>query len=303
MAILSSDEITLLDGAVGTELRARGVQVRDYRSSLWSALACVEAPEAVTRLHLDYINAGADVITLNNYAITPVLLAREGREEELEPLIRATARCAAEARDRADRKVLLAGSLPPLNTSYAADLVDRFSNNLATYRRLVAILNPLVDCYLCETLSTAEEARAAATAADQSGKPFMVSWTIERTGRGLRGGDSFAAAVDALKGLTPQALLVNCSSTSAITAAIPHLRQLSDLPIGGYANPIQDEPAGGEPLRVIRNPLTPDQYAHIARDWFSAGATIVGGCCDTSPAYTAALARMARDAKRRTAPK
>ncbi len=289
-------EITILDGAIGTELRARGVEVRDYESSLWSALACVEAPEAVTRLHQDYIEAGADLITLNNYAITPVLLAREGRENDLEALIAATAACAVEARDKADREVLLAGSLPPLNTSYAAELVDTFSNNLATYRSLVHLLNPSVDLFLCETLSTAEEARAAATAAQESGKPYMVSWTIDRSGRTLRGGDSFAVAIDALTNLSPAALLVNCTSTNAISAAIPRLRKLTDLPLGAYANPLRDEPAGGEPLRTIPNPLTPGQYAEIAKGWIASGATIIGGCCDTNPAYTVALSSTLRQA-------
>ncbi len=56
--------LTCLDGAMGTEMRARGVHVPDYKSSLWSALACVEAPDAVIKLHRNYIDAGADIISL-----------------------------------------------------------------------------------------------------------------------------------------------------------------------------------------------------------------------------------------------
>ncbi|MEM9531146.1 MAG: homocysteine S-methyltransferase family protein [Pseudomonadota bacterium] len=285
--------LTILDGAIGTALRARGVRVRDYKSSLWSALACVEAPAAVAQLHLDYIRAGAHVITLNNYAITPVLLAREGRQSELEALIDATARCAHQARREADLPVEIAGSLPPLNTSYAAELVDSFANNPTTYRRLVAALNPHVDLFLCETMSTAEEASAAATAAQESGKPYLVSWTIERSGSALRGGDTFDAALAALAHLSPRALLVNCASTNAVSAALPALRQLTTLPLGAYANPISEEPEGGEPLRTIDRPLTPAQYARVARGWMDAGATVIGGCCDTDPTYIAELSALA----------
>lgn len=278
---------------MGTELQARGVHVRDYKSSLWSALACMEAPEAVIRLHRDYIDAGADIITVNNYAATPVLLAREGMEDALEALSLKAAKCALAACEKAQRPVQVAGSLPPLNTTFDASLVGDFDSNLARYRRIVAVLEPHVDLYLCETLSTAEEARAAACAAQESGKPFMVSWTTERSGQTLRGGDSFVEAVRALDGFTPRAVLVNCSSCNAVTAAIRCLRALTDLPIGGYANPTLDEPEGGEPQHEISTLIGPDEYAEVARGWVADGATIIGGCCHTNPDYIAALRRVA----------
>ena len=290
---MATSGITLLDGAMGTELRARGVRVRDYKSSFWSALACVEAPDAVTQLHRDYIDAGADVITVNNYAVTPVLLAREGMEDQFEMLTEKAAQCALAGRDSARRPVRIAGSLPPLNTTFDAGLVGDFDDNVAGYRRIVATLNPFVDLYLCETLVTADEARAAAVAAQESGKPFMVSWTIERAGQFLRGGDSFATAVKRLEGLTPDALLVNCTSCNAVSAAIRRLRELTDLPIGGYANPVLEEPEGGEPEHVISAPIGPDEYAAVAKGWVANGATVIGGCCGTNPDFIAALRRIA----------
>lgn len=290
---MTTSGITLLDGAMGTELRARGVRVRDYKSSLWSALACVEAPDAVTQLHRDYIDAGADIITVNNYAVTPVLLAREGMEDAFEALTQKASQCALAARASARRPARVAGSLPPLNTTFDASLVGNFDDNVASYRRMVAALNPYVDLYLCETLATADEARAAAFAAQESGKPFMVSWTIERTGQFLRGGDSFVRAVETLEGFTPGALLVNCTSCNAITAAIQRLRELTDLPIGGYANPVLEEPEGGEPEHVISAPIGPDEYAAVAKGWVEDGAAVIGGCCGTNPDFVAALRRIA----------
>ncbi len=282
-------EITLLDGAMGTELRARGVKIRDYKSSLWSALACVEASDTVTQLHRDYIEAGADIITVNNFAVTPLLLAREGMEDDFEDLTLQSVQCARPARDQASRAARIAGSLPPLNTSFDAGAVGDFDDNVAQYRRMVAALDPFVDLYMCETLSTAEEARAAAFVAQESGKTFMVSWTIERTGKTLRGGDSFQAAVQALDGFSPDALLVNCTSCNAVTNAIRTLRPLTDLRIGGYANPVLEEPAGGEPEMVPTDPIGPADYAGEARGWIVDGATVIGGCCDTNPDYIAAL--------------
>jgi len=215
-------------------------------------------------------------------------------ENELEALTVKAAQCAVAARDSAPRPARVAGSLPPLNTTFDAGRVGDFDDNVAHYRRMVAALSPYVDLYLCETLSTAEEARAAAVAAQESGKPFMVSWTIERQGKLLRGGDDFSAAVQALDGFTPDALLVNCTSCNAVTAAIPRLRGLTDLPIGAYANPVLDEPEGGEPEFEISKPIGPDDYAAAAKGWVADGATVIGGCCDTNPDFIAALRRMAR---------
>ena len=83
---MTNHDRLLLDGAMGTELRARGVEVLDHITSIWSAAALVDAPEAVTSVHRDYIEAGADVITINNYAVTRPLLARVSMEDRFEEL-------------------------------------------------------------------------------------------------------------------------------------------------------------------------------------------------------------------------
>ena len=79
---------------MGTELRARGAAVPDYRSSIWSAMALLRDPDLVRQIHLDYIRAGADVIIANNYAVVPKLLARESMMDRLEALTRTACRLA-----------------------------------------------------------------------------------------------------------------------------------------------------------------------------------------------------------------
>ena len=78
------NNIILGDGALGTELRSRGVEVPSHTESIWSALALTENPDEIKNIHLDYIEAGSDFITINNYAVTRPLLARVGREDEIE---------------------------------------------------------------------------------------------------------------------------------------------------------------------------------------------------------------------------
>ena len=123
------DKITILDGAMGTELRKRGVKVGGYKSSIWSAFALIEDPDAIRKLHEDYISAGAEVITVNNYAVTRRLLSREKMENRLEELTLLACDLANQARDNSKKNVSIAGSLPPLDTSYRADLVGKYEED------------------------------------------------------------------------------------------------------------------------------------------------------------------------------
>jgi S-methylmethionine-dependent homocysteine/selenocysteine methylase len=286
-----TEDILLLDGAMGTQLRARGVDVPDYKSSIWSALALMQAPNAVRQLHEDYINAGADVITLNTYALSRKLLARENMDERLEELVQTAARVASEAKNNALQQnparapALLAGSLAPLNTSYRADLVGSFEENLTAYRETAALLAPHVDVLLCETMSSAQEARAAAMAAAQTGKAVWVSWTMAANGESLRSGETLTQALAALKDLPIEAILLNCCSISAINTALPALMSQTDVPAGAYSNPVYDEPPGGEPEANPTASLGPQAYADAALEWLRLGARLVGGCCDTTPAH------------------
>jgi len=68
---MTASQVTILDGAMGTELKARGADVPDHRSSAWSAIALVRDPGAVEQVHRDYIGAGAQVVTANNDAVVP----------------------------------------------------------------------------------------------------------------------------------------------------------------------------------------------------------------------------------------
>ena len=123
----------VLDGAMGTELGARGV---DTTSGLWSALALTEAPEAIAAVHADYLTAGARVICTNSYqAVVPALLRAGRTEDEARAAIAASARLALGARDRYTavqprEAVLVAGSIGP----YGAWLADGSESTCRAWR-------------------------------------------------------------------------------------------------------------------------------------------------------------------------
>jgi S-methylmethionine-dependent homocysteine/selenocysteine methylase len=289
---MAREAVTLLDGAMGTELRARGVDVPSHVTSIWSAKALLEAPEAVVQVHRDYIEAGADVITANNYAVTPPLLARAGLEDRLEELTAWAVELAQRARDAAGRGVHIAGSVPPLDTSYRADLVGEDAVILAAYRRIVSALGSGVDVLLCETLSSAREAVAAATAARETDREVWVSFTLQGSWPDhLPSGESVAEAYGAVSEVGADAYLVNCCGANFVTRALGTLTGLTRGPVGGYANSADVVPGSGRgaSAHIEYQPLDVDQYAAAASEWIALGATILGGCCFTGPAHIARL--------------
>jgi S-methylmethionine-dependent homocysteine/selenocysteine methylase len=282
--------VILLDGAMGTELHARGACVPDYRSSIWSAMALLHDPVTVASIHRDYIEAGADIITANNYAVVPNLLVREGLSDRLDELTRTACRIAKEARDQCARpSVRIAGSLPPLDTTYRADLVPPDAELYETYLRIARILAQEADLAIAETLTTVREAVAAARAAAACGLEVWVSWNLQLDAPVLRGGESLASGVRALDAWPVAGFLVNCVPTGLVPPALAQLRDATTKPLGAYANACEAAPDQEALDARTVSPLSPREYALASEAWVSAGATLIGGCCDTNPAFIAAL--------------
>lgn len=284
-------DVVLTDGGMGQELLRRSGAAP---TPLWSAKVLMDEPDLVRELHADFIRAGARVITLNSYAATPERLAREGAGEMFETLQRRAIDLAKGARDDvAGADCAIAGCLPPLFGSYAPALTIPFDETLALYRRVVAEQADHVDLFLCETMASAREGLAAATAACESGLPVWVSWTLaDDRPPLLRGGETLAQASAALGGLSIAARLVNCSRPETVSAAMPDLLALGGT-VGAYANGFTAVEAlkhgGTVSVLEARRDLGPAAYAAFALEWVEAGAGIVGGCCEVGPDHIAAL--------------
>jgi S-methylmethionine-dependent homocysteine/selenocysteine methylase len=287
---------------MGFELKLRGVRVPSHIESIWSALALIEDPDAVVDVHAAYIEAGADVLTINNYSVTPPILAREGMEHRVEELTELAIDLAEKACTRTGRRPRLAASFPPLETSYRADLVRTRDEILEGYRRIASALEGRVDLILCETLASAREASWACEAATETGCEYWMSWTLQGTRLNtLPSGESLSEAFTALGDLRPSAYLVNCCGANFVTAALPVLAGLTSAPIGGYANAERVAPddgrsgvdAGAESAqRGAATVLDPEAYAAEVRRWLEVGASIVGGCCGTRPKHIRRLREM-----------
>lgn len=288
---------TILDGGMGRELHRMGAP---FKQPEWSALALLLAPETVERAHRRFVEAGAEVITTNSYALVPFHIGEAKFQGEGQKLADLAGRMARKATEGAQHSVRVAGSLPPLFGSYRPDLFDE-ARAPAIIRSLIDGLSPHVDLWLAETQSSLAEARFAKKMLAEDKRPFWVSFTLDDDNADLarprlRSGECVAAAVTAMLELGADAVLFNCSQPEIMEGAVDAARAVRDAHgfkarIGVYANafPPQRDEAANEGLSDIRADLTPARYAQFAKAWLQHGADIVGGCCGIGPEHIAAL--------------
>ena len=293
------DKITLLDGAMGTELRNKGCTVPSHLDSIWSAQVLLDNPAMVQQVHQEYIEAGADVIIANNYAVTQDLLDRVNLGYRLKELTELSATLAQQAKSISGADVQIAGSLPPLNTSYRADLVGTTPSIIKKYQEILDVLAPKVDIIIIETMASSREAIGALEACKGLDKEVWLSYTLHGNRKNrLPSGELLEQAIHAVTPYDFQAQLINCSATNQLTEGLKVVAQHSGRPYGGYANPeevrtysdwqgLDKQP---EDLRKASTQAVDiPQYLQAVEQWIQLGATIIGGCCRTRPEHIRAI--------------
>ncbi|HLA44028.1 MAG TPA: homocysteine S-methyltransferase family protein [Aggregatilineales bacterium] len=277
---LAQEKPLLLDGATGTELTRRGV---DTGLPLWSAGALESHPEVVRQIHLDYLNAGADIITTNTFRTHARNVRGSARAKQM--TLKAV-KLAREAVESTGTDALIAGSVAPLEDCYSPHLTPPAGYCQREHMQMIENLaQGGVDFCLIETMNTIHEACAAASAARVMKIPFAVSYILDEN-QNLLSGEALQDAVNAIIPLEPSAILINCIPTRHISAALVALRGLTDLPLGAYGNMGTPEDVQGW---AFEGHIEPDDYCEFAVEWLNIGAKIIGSCCGSSPAHTHSL--------------
>ena len=276
---------------MGNELLARR---SDLVSGLWSAQYLIDAPQLVKEIHLEYINAGADLITTNTYSTIPSYLSKKNVEDRMPELIGLAGKLAREAADDSEKEIIVAGSLPPLEESYRPDLVIDAEEAIPIYEILIKELTPFVDIFICETMSSIKEMQHVMEALNNldNKKPVWISWTLKEDKKNrLRSGESIEEAFNASATVKPEAYLFNCTDPYAISEGIKVLKQLTQKPIGGYPN-VFNVPDGwtlDNDIEVSVRDLSIERFLEFAEEWRKLGASIIGGCCGIGPRFIKAI--------------
>lgn len=289
--------VTLLDGSIGQELVKRA---GDRPTPLWSTTVMMEKPGLVQGLHEDYFDAGATVATTNSYAVLRDRLVRAGLEERFEDLLAAAVQGAVAARD-AHGGGRVAGALGPIGASYRPDLCPAPDVAAGIYAEIAGLMGA-VDLLLIETVVSVNHAEGALRGVAGAGKPvWLAVSTMDEDGTKLRSGEALAELGPVIAEYAPDAVLINCTRPEVVAEGLEIIKGFG-LPFGAYANGftrisdafLQDAPTV-EALQD-RKDLGPETYADFAQSWVDQGASIIGGCCEISPAHIAEIATRLRAA-------
>lgn len=282
----------VLDGATGTELARRGVPTP---LPLWSAGALLTHPDVVRAIHEEYVAAGAEIVVANTFRTNARKLRRAGMFEQGEILNRtavALARVAANG-----GKVIVAASVAPVEDCYYPERVPDDDALLDEHRQMAAWLaSAAPDLAWIETINTVREGRAACRAMREAGMAAAVSFVTAERGT-LLSGEPLEAAVEAVEEFEPMAIGLNCIPPEGVTRLLPRLREMTKRPVAVYAHLGNPEPITGW---SFSSEVSPVEYGKYARQWWSQGANIVGGCCGTTPEHVRAVkaARAEGDGRR-----
>ncbi|CCV14493.1 betaine--homocysteine S-methyltransferase [Mesorhizobium sp. STM 4661] len=293
-ALLAEKGVLLADGATGTNLFAMGLEAGEAPELLNET-----APDTITSLHQNFVDAGADIILTNSFGGTRHRLKLHHAQDRVHALNQRAAEIARAVADKAGRKIIVAGSvgptgelLVPLGAMTYDEAVDAFAEQIEGLKAGGA------EVAWIETMSAPDEIRAAAEAAIRVGLPYTYTGSFDTAGRTMMGllPKDIHGVVDGLS-QAPLGVGANCGvGASDILASLLDMTEAKpEATVIVKGNCGIPEFRGTE----IHYSGTPELMADYVRLAVDAGARIVGGCCGTSFQHLAAM-RKALDAHTRS---
>jgi methionine synthase I (cobalamin-dependent) len=282
--LLAQKPVLLADGATGTNLFEAGLMSGDP-PEIWN----LEHPDRILALHQSFVDAGADIILTNSFGGNRRRLALhklDGRVKELNAIAARNARLVA---DGAGRPVVVAGSVGPTGDLFAPlgpmtedEAVDVF------FEQIEGLKEGGIDVVWIETMSAAEEMRAAAKAAVKAGMPYTVTASFDTAGKTMMGIPP-ASMTSVAGDIDPNPVAVGANCGVGASDLLVSVLQMTEANPGAIV--IAKANAGipqfhGDHIHYSGTPELMADYARLAID---AGARIIGGCCGTSPVHLAAM--------------
>jgi 5-methyltetrahydrofolate--homocysteine methyltransferase len=296
--------VLVYDGAMGTQIQARGLTAEDFGGKRWEGCndyLSLTRPDVIEQIHVDYFEAGADVVETNSFQASKVRLEEWGIGDKTFAVNRAAAEIARRVADRfstAARPRFVAGSIGPsgmLPSSEDPDLGRMSLDDLVPgyVEQAGGLIVGGADILILETCQDMLEMKAQILGAREAMRsqgrviPLQCSVTLDPNGRMLLGTD-IAGALATLEAMRVEVIGLNCSTgPDLMRDSVRYLAQNASVPIHCIPNaglPIND---GGRAVY----PMLPTPMAEILREFVAEhGVNIVGGCCGTTPEHTRALA-------------
>ena len=291
----------ILDGGMGQELLARGMEPN---GTLWSANALLQEKyhKLLLDTHVDFIKAGAEVIVTTTFTTRQIRLKDNNVEDKFEYLNKKAGEIAQKAK-KLYPKVLIAGGLPPQYLTYEADL--RPDSEIAdNFKTQAELLYPYVDFFYFDVLSSVSEFKIAIDCISKFNKPYLIGAHISE-GTNLPSGEKISEIITKIKHEKLLGIMLSCISPENYDLNLNEIKNLG-VPFGFKLNGFMktnpkpnytgayNNSKSGNPNEFlgVREDLTPEKMSEFAKKFKDAGATILGGCCETRPSHIKAFASL-----------
>jgi len=293
----------ILDAGMGQELLNRGLKPK---GTLWSAYALINEQyhQMVVDAHLDFINAGAEVIVTTTFTARRNRLIQNDCEKYFEKINIKAVELAQKARDISKKDILIAGGLPNQKQTYSADLgkdLDLIQKNFYDQAKL---LKNGIDFFYLDVMSSGLECDIALKAIESFNLPVLVGIHLRDNGE-LPSGEKINDIVKKYKNKNWLGVIMACVSPKAYEEVAEDLQQL-DIPYGFKINAFKKIPEGytvaskdewgnaGNPNTVLgkNTDLNESKFYEYAKNFKENGATILGGCCEIRPSHIRKIAKL-----------
>ena len=293
----------ILDGGMGQELLHKGLKPK---GTLWSAHALIDEDchQLVIDTHLDFINAGAEVIVTSTFTARRNRLIQNDCEKYFEKINIKAVELAQKARDMSKKDILIAGGLPNQKQTYTADLgkdLDTIEKNFCDQAKM---LRNGIDFYYLDVMSSGLECEIALKAIESFNLPVLVGVHLRDNGQ-LPSGEKIKDIVKKYKNKNWLGIIMACISPKAYEVVANDLKKI-DIAYGFKLNAFKKIPVGytvaskdawgnaGNPNTVLgtNTDLNESRFYEYAKKFMENGATILGGCCEIRPSHIKEISKL-----------
>ncbi len=281
---IEAGECILIDGATGTEAERRGVPQLE---NAWNGGAALSHPAIVRQVHMDYLEAGAEMIISNSFATHYHALEAAGVEESFEHYNRRAVELAVEARTESGKDdALVAAGVS--YWSWRGDMPPAVSMKEKTRQQLSIMAEAGADIILLEMMIDLANFQTTLEAVNGISLPIWAGITTGRAPEGhiiLRKGDPLAPALEMAKQAGVELINIMHTEVEFVSDSIDAIRLGWDGPIGVYAHSSKEI----NKRWVFENVISPTEYCALAARWKAMGISLIGGCCGIGAAHIHAL--------------
>ena len=294
-------KVRILDGGMGQELLARGLKAK---GTLWSATALLDKKyhKLVIDTHLDFIEAGADVIITNNFSARRLILVENKSYKYFNYINEKAGELALNAKKISKKNILIGGSLPAQNSTYRVD--ERDVNLIEKdFFDQAKLIKPFIDFFYLDVVSSGKEISIALNVTEKLNLPVLIGVHIGKNGK-LPSNESISDIIKKYKTNNWLGLITACVSPEIVENTVDEIKQCN-IHFGFKVNLWEKDPIpaqsiqnkyktySGTPNEAInpnevlgkRSEYTEEIFFEFAKKIMDKGATILGGCCETNPSH------------------